>query len=258
MAAGCAALSIALAFGGDESAESDTAKRQATSQPADRNNDASRAPKKQPEPPASNLDYWLRRAAPAASQPTTGVGEGVDPFTGDESTRSDALPGVVQLSDGILLAGGLFTTREKPWSIFVEKNKRWRRVPFITVLSITAVVVEEKMVQEWRWKAMGEPERVYTGREYPTRRLLWRFRLIDGSAITGTVKGQPIWIRRSGKRVGPHVLHERSKGSMGQKLSDLVYVRKVYVSRRLMDKVIEYQRKQRKESPASQPAGKEK
>ena len=224
-----------MALGG-AGAESGAAKRQAGTQPA------------------SGLDYWLGRAEPAGSQPTTGVGEGVDPFAGDESGRTDALPGVVLLSDGTLLAGRVFTTRRKPWLVYVAKPKRWRRIPFITVLSITAVVVEEKMVQEWRWKATGEPERVYTGRQYPTRRFLWRFRLIDGSEITGSVKGQPLWIERAGKRLGPYVLHERSKGGMGRKLSDLVYVRKLYVSRRLMDKVLEHQRKQRKERPTTQPA----
>ena len=102
----------------------------------------------------------------------------------------------------------------------------------------------------WRWKAMGEPERVYTGKRYPTRRLKWRMRLIDGSEIVGEIKGQPVSVRRLGRRFGPFVLNERSKGADGQSLDDLLYVKKIIVSRKLMDRVISDERKR----AASQPS----
>lgn len=161
--------------------------------------------------------------------------------------REDALPGVVELSNGRLMGGWLFTTAEKPWIVFVEAEQRWRMVPFIAVLSITAVVEEEKMEQEWRWKEMGVPEKVFTGREYPTRRLLWRFHLIDDTTITGAIKGQPLWVELAGRRVGPMVLNERSKGEMGQKLADITYIKRIIVSRRAMDQTL-------KDQPASLPA----
>ena len=236
------ALSLTFAFCA-VGAGTDNTKPHATSQPT------SRPASTEPE---SNLDYWLRQAEPATSRPTSGAGEGINPFDRTGAfRRSDALPGVIELSDGTLLPGGLYTTREKPWIVYVEKEKRWRRIPFIAVRSITAVV-EEKMQLEWRWKATGEPERVYTGRSYPTRRFLWKFSLIDGSTITGAVKGQPIRVEGGKKTTGPLVLHERSKGKMGQKLADLVYVKRIFVSRRVMDLVVEHQRKQK--SPTSREA----
>ncbi len=206
--------------------------------PADTPADAN-APPAPPTPrevkkPASNLDYWLGEAqnadanAPPPAAPTPGE---------RDTPRQDALPGALQTSDGRILPGRLYTTRDAPWQVWVESEKRWLRVPFIAVLSITATVVEEKMEPRWRWKEMGAMERVYTGESYPTRRLQWTFRLIDGSEITGEVKGQPVWVELDGRRSGPFVLHERMKGEIGQTLQDLVHVQRIVVSRRLLDRL---------------------
>ncbi len=187
--------------------------------------------------PSSDVDYWLGRAAPADAND---AGVAVDPDRagpggGVRSARPDALDGAVVLSDGNVLAGSVYGTPESPWRVYVEARRRWRRVPHLAVSHIEAVVVREEMELEWRWKAMGEPERVYTGRSFPVRRLLWRFVLIDGTSITGAVKGQPLWVRDAdGGTHGPMVLGERTKGEVGQSLAELVYVRKVILSKRAM------------------------
>jgi len=208
----------------------------------------------QPAEPAGNLDYWLRQAKPvdpAATAPAGDGQEGRNPFTGkDGFRRTDALPGAVEMSDGTQIAGGLYTTVDQPWIIWVEQEKRWRLIPFAAVLSLTAVVVEEKMEQEWRWKAMGVPERVYTGRQYPTRRFLWKLHLVDGSTVTGAIKGQPLWVESPDQTHGPLILHERSKGQMGQTLADLPYIKKIVVSPRMMQAVLA----DSQALPASRPA----
>jgi len=183
-----------------------------------------------------NLSYWLSRARPATQPPTS------QPTSGPADTtippgRSDALPGVVELSDGTRLAGGIWTTRNAPWKVWVESEKRWRLVPPAAVLSMTAVVVDQRMQPQWRWRETGVLEKVYTGRTYPWRRLQWRLRLADGTAITGDIKGQPIWVRTAERTVGPMILHQRQKGPVGTTPADLVYVRRVIISRRLMQAV---------------------
>jgi hypothetical protein len=185
-----------------------------------------------------NLEYWLNRAKPPASAPATR--EGVSPFGGrDEAAASPhAVPGVVELSDGRQLPGWISTTPDRDLEVWHESEERWRRVPLITVLSIRADVVEAGMEQEWRWKEMGTPERVYTGREFPKMRLQWRLHLIDDSTVVGPIKGQPLWIALNGKRHGPFVLHERTKGQFGQKVSDIVYIKQVVISRRMMENVL--------------------
>jgi len=203
--------------------------------------------------PADSLEYWLRQAGPAASQPASapaqaGPGRAVSPA---EPIEQYALPGVIELSDGRVLGGWLYTVDRDPVKVFVEAEKRWRLVPLAAVLSITAVIVEEKVEPQWRWKAMGTPQRVYTGRRYPTRRFLWRFRLADGGEMTGAVKGQPIRLANGAERSGPFVLHERQRGKIGQSPADLIYVRRIIISRRLMEAVAAG----RSASPAATQAG---
>jgi hypothetical protein len=222
--------------------------------------------------PASDLDYWLSRARPVeANQPGAATRPGGDahgsaagganeatpggsapgpggddapsvanPFrsSGLPFRRGDALPGVIELSDGNQLPGGLYTTVEKPWIVWSEATKSWRRVDFLTLLSVEAVVEEERMELDWRWKGMGEPEKVYTGKKYPMRRMHWRFKLIDGSVVEGSTKGQPVFVELAGKVSGPFILAERMKGELGQTLEELPYVRKIVVSRGMMDLVI--------------------
>ncbi len=162
-----------------------------------------------------------------------------NPFAGamaDNFSRTDALPAAAVLSDGKLLAGGLYTTRRKDLEIWLADQRRWRHVPLICVRGIHAVVVSESMDPEWRWKEMGSDEKVYTGRKRPVRRLEWRLNLIDGSSLQGEIKGQPLWIER-GRRRTLWVLHARTKGEYGQTLAELVYPRQFVISRREMDRV---------------------
>jgi len=203
---------------------------------------AALAPGQTATKPASNLDYWLGRAE-ADTRPAAPVAPATNPFgPSDRFGRDDALPGVAILSDGTVLAGGLYTTRDRNWEVWVESAKRWRHVPPILVLSIQAVVVEEGMDKEWRWKEMGSDEKVFTGRQRPVRRFQWRLHLIDDSVVTGTIKGQPLWIDTGGgakRPAGPYVLHERSAGEYGQTLEELVYLKRAVVSRRAMREVLE-------------------
>ncbi len=196
-----------------------------------------------------NLQYWLGQAKPAATQPVRQAAATSRPATQPLAAvpRDDAWPGAVELSDGRVLAGMCHTTRDRPWEVYVQAERRWRRIPPLAVLSITAVVREESYENQWRWGGMGTPERVYTGRRRPFRRLEWTFRLADDSEITGTVKGQPLWVDSGGNQAGPFVLHERDKGRLDSTLEELLYVKHVVVSRRAMQQVLAA-------SPASRPA----
>jgi hypothetical protein len=41
------------------------------------------------------------------------------------------------------------------------------------------------------------------------------------SCVPQAYLGHPVWIEHDGQKTGPLVLHERSKGQMGQELRDL-------------------------------------
>lgn len=205
--------------------------------------------------PADDLDYWIGRAEKAQSAPADALAEAPGGSGGRPAGREDALPGVVEMSDGSVTPGWLYGTREKPWEVYDEAHKQWRQVPLLAVLGVRAVVKEERMELRWRWKGMGEPEKVYTGAKYPYRRLEWQVRLIDGSSGTGAVQGQPLYLEPAGggdKRV--LVLQERQAGPDGQALKDLLYVRRVIVSKRLMDLVIADAKQAPKGSSSTRPA----
>ncbi len=208
------------------------------------------------------LDRFLKQAttAPAAtpaptaapaSKPADAATTSPHPFgKGDDFGREDALPGVMQLSDGRMLPGWLYTTRDKDFILYVvgdgtggadtvaKPGGYWRRIPFAAVLSITPVINEEGMEQVWRWQGMGTPEKVYTGEQYPTRRMQWKFHLADDTYVTGDLKGQPVWLQYKDVKVGPIVLNETVKGEIGQTLQQLIYIKQIIVSRRMMDQVL--------------------
>ncbi len=187
----------------------------------------------------SNLDYWLKRADEKNSGGDTPAPAATPFGKKREFSRKDALPGVIAFSDGAVIPGGIYTTADKDWELWVEKYKRWIRIPPAAVLSITAKIVKESMELRWRWKAMGEPEKVYTGETYPVKRFLWVFHLADGTSLTGAIKGQPVWVEPAGD--GPtrqSVLRERMKGDIGGKLTDLVYPDTIVISRNTMEKLL--------------------
>ncbi len=190
--------------------------------------------------PEDNLQYWLGRAKPAGqcadSQPAEP--QGTNPFKSAQAGNPDAAPGVVELSDGTIIAGYVYTTHETPLKVYVADERRWRRVPLLAALSVNAVVVAEEMRPHWRFGETGQPEKFYTGKEYPYRRFLWKIHLADGTHITGVIKGQPIWVAREGQRRGPFVLHERLRGPLGGELEDLIYIERIIISRRCMEQVL--------------------
>ena len=182
--------------------------------------------------PGSNLDFWLAQAATASSAAAVQQ----DPRGPDSQAAGESLPGVLVLSDDTVLAGQVHTTLDKDLEVWDASQQRYRGVPPVLVLSISAVVVSQETQPEWRWKEMGSEERVYTGRQLPLRRLEWKLHLVDDSCLTGSIKGQPLWVRTAdGKTHGPYLLSERQSGQPDQTLPQLLYVKQVVFSRRAME-----------------------
>ncbi len=202
-----------------------------------------------------NFDYWLERAAPADGETDETPDQqddpaddeagalGADEAAGEADSQGPiapadwALPGVIELSDGTVIAGMLWTAGDEPLEVYVEAEKRWRRVPLAAALSITAVVVEERMENVWRWKGTGEDEKVYTGEQYPFRRFEWTVTIADGSEITGVIKGQAIRVAALAGPSNIRILPERTKGEVGQSLDDLIHVQRIIISREAMEAI---------------------
>jgi hypothetical protein len=150
------------------------------------------------------------------------------PFAGagEAAARKDAVPGYVELSSGLKVPGKIYTTRARRLKIYNLKRETYEYVPVPALKSIEVAVEWERMDKEWRFKEAGNPEKVYTGREYPVRSLAWTLTLRNGHVIRGHVLGQPLYVQRKGK-AEQFILHQREKGTVGQRLADLIYIRRV-------------------------------
>jgi hypothetical protein len=161
-------------------------------------------------------------------QPEAGKGKAASPF-GDglgSIEHKDAVPGYIELSSGLKVPGRIYTTRAKRLKIYNLQCERYEYVPVAALKQIEGKVEWERMDKEWRFKEAGNPEKVYTGREYPVRMLAWTLTLRNDHEIVGHILGQPLYAEHNGK-VERFILHKRDKGEMGRTLSDIPYIRRV-------------------------------
>lgn len=180
-----------------------------------------------------SLDAWLGELTEKtpASAPASGVVEN-PPAIHAAAPEFAALPGAIEMSDGSVITGRIATTGDGLLNVWVEAEKRWRIVPPAAVLGMSANIFKEEMFQQWRWKGMGEPEKVYTGKAYPIRELTWTLVLADSTTITGVIKGQPIYVYPAdGGDFQTLILPDRQKGNIGQKLTDLLYPKTIIFSK---------------------------
>lgn len=150
-----------------------------------------------------------------------------NPFGPRIFQREDAVAGYIELSDGTLAVGRIYTTRDKPLRLYVPRLKRFLPIPLRLLRRITGHLEWARQEPEWRWKEMGSDDRIYTGRSYPVIKVYYTFTLRDGRRFTGHCQVQPLYVVE-GKRRLRFILWQRHKGRMGQTVADLRYIKEVY------------------------------
>ncbi len=154
---------------------------------------------------------------PTAASPFASTGDPV---------RKDAVPGYIELSDGRIIPGRIYTTRAKRLKIFDLEKNTYEHVPVPAIKKIEADVEWERFDREWRFKEAGNPEKVYSGRTYPVRMLAWTLTLRNDHTIHGHILGQPLYVTFEGE-TERWILHKRQKGEIATTLGDLIYIRRV-------------------------------
>lgn len=162
----------------------------------------------------------------------------INPFGMSPTVRDDAVPGYIELSDGKVVAGSIYMTRDKRLKIFDSTLQRQREIPLDRVKQIECIVVSERMEKEWRFKETAADVKEYTGRSYPAREYRHRITLDDGRTIEGPIS-EVLYVRpESGQSssqgnqnpsVEPQrfILYKTHKGPIGSDLKSLVYVKTV-------------------------------
>ncbi|GEM_PF-1004461 len=180
----------------------------------------------------SILIVLVSAATLAADEPPA-----INPFGPRTTAREDAVLGYLELSDGRVIAGRIYMTRDKRLKIYDESLKRQREIPLTAVKQIDCQVAKEWMEKEWRFKELTVNEKYYTGRAYPAREYLHTITLRDGRTITGPLAEiiyvEPVFDEGAGPPVKYRpeeppqrfLLHKRDKGDFGHTLKDLVYVK---------------------------------
>ena len=148
--------------------------------------------------------------------------------------RRDAIPGAIYYSDGTILTGDLYLTRDKKLRIFIEKEGQHHWIPFGAVKSITTVIAKEWKEKHWRWLENANDVKVYTGRFYPVR--MYEYDILLKSA-NDREKGKtlrvkrlynPIYIRYSDtKNPIRFILHHGDKGKLDQTFKDMFYIKQI-------------------------------
>lgn len=151
----------------------------------------------------------------------------LNPFGNRPTQRDDAVPGCVELSDGKILVGQIYLTRDARLKIYDETVKRQREIPLRVVQRIDGSVKKEWMEKEWRFKENANNVKVYTGRTYPARECVYTITLKDGRKINGPLSAL-FYVQGEQDRQGKkYILHKRQKGPIDSELKSLVYVSSV-------------------------------
>ena len=150
-----------------------------------------------------------------------------NPFaTSGSVSRKDAVPGYIQLSTDLKVPGYIYTTRAARLKVYNLDREVWEFVPVPALKSIDATLEWERMDKEWRFKEAGNPEKVYSGRECPVRKVQYVLTLLNDHKIRGHILGQPLYVGRDDK-ADRFLLNDRSKGAMGETLDSLKYIKHV-------------------------------
>jgi hypothetical protein len=162
----------------------------------------------------------------------------INPFGRAPSERDDAVPGILELSDGTHHSGLIYLTRDKRLQIFDQTTERQREIPLQAVKTIECHIKKEWTEKEWRFKEGANDEKLYTGRSYPAREYSHTITLKNGKTITGPLSTivyvQPPQFDaiKPGADHAPvqpeqFLLSKRNKGEMGEDLKSLLYVKRI-------------------------------
>jgi len=143
-----------------------------------------------------------------------------------ETAAAGDRPGEILLSDGSTVRGKIATTAERPIRVWVEADKEYRDVPFEMIRTIEARVLWQSDEREWHFAASGSDVKEYSGKTYPARETSYTITLNDGTKVEGGVVA-PLYVTGADGKTKTYVLHKRDKGEVGQKLEQLVYVKRV-------------------------------
>ena len=137
----------------------------------------------------------------------------------------DSVAGYLLLSNDDRVEGRVHLTRDAVLKFTDPDRKKLLRIRLSELTHIEQKVIIERMEKEWRWLENANDQKVYTGRQYPMRKLQTVLHLKTGRTLQGPMTALLYVTNANGRQ--RFVLHKRQKGKPGEKLADLLYVKLV-------------------------------
>ncbi|MEK7270557.1 MAG: hypothetical protein AAB215_06385 [Planctomycetota bacterium] len=133
--------------------------------------------------------------------------------------------GRVALSDGTALEGALLLAPGRRLSLEPEDAQKGKPLQFdlSDMRSIRFEVASESMERPWTFAAPGKDEKVYGEGTYPLREIRAKIRMKNGAERLGRLMTFALFVRDAKGEVRKLLVKSQQKGTVGQKLSDLVH-----------------------------------
>ncbi len=161
--------------------------------------------------------------------------EPLNPFGSTANPREDAVPGVLEMSDGSVHAGQIYLTRDARLKLYDDTVKAQREVPLRAVRRIDCTVLREWDEKEWRFKENAADEKFFTGRTYPAREYAYTITLANSKTIRGPLSAI-VYVQAEGAdEADRFLLHKRDKGDPGTTLVSLLYVRSIQLGAKALE-----------------------
>jgi len=135
------------------------------------------------------------------------------------------LPATVELSDGTRIEGAVGVPNDA-LLIYNEARRRRYTVRLAEISSLLTAIEWQGMAEKWIFRESGSDEKIYTGRYYPVRHYLATITFNDGKQLSGRIMPKTLYVKSEGK-TRRFILRAKQEGKVGQKLSDLLYVRRI-------------------------------
>jgi hypothetical protein len=154
-------------------------------------------------------------------------------FAAQARAAEEASPVVATLSDGTVQSGALRMIGSRPLTMVPFGQDRQRKFLFSDIVSIDNEVEASSMERPWTFKESGKADKVYLDGQYPLLNFRTRITLVNGSTVTGHVISAVMTLTGD---VGQEkiFLQRQIKGTLEQKLSDIVFVSSIRMTARAL------------------------
>lgn len=132
----------------------------------------------------------------------------------------------VALSDGRTVSGQIALVNDQ-LIIHNEAQEKKYTIRLAEMKQFESLLEKESMEKKWFFKEDGRDEKVYTGEVYPVRYFNARVTFSDGRTLEGHIIGTTALLKVGDDAPERLFLNREMEGKVGQKLDDLVYVRRI-------------------------------